>query len=229
MRILALLCLVSITNVYGNVIDEIVNRRQLELADAYWLAGERYIELNKVEIGRAMQARARQLVSGYQPPSERQMDGVPSLVPAPVEVALPEVDQEAIARRAAEGQRIVRIQFNKLVRGFLMEEVSTVTSVLAELLEVPGVGNLSRSESSNRLQDLFRDNEVDGLSLEDLYDADSLQVERVEGTADDYVLTFNLSSNAPDYLRQRPWWAPSLSLYFVRSGNNWTLRAISKN
>ncbi len=229
MRYLALLSLLAISQVYGNVIDDIMNRRQLELADAYWLAGERYIELNKTEIGRAMQARARQLVPGYQPPSERQMDGVPSLTPAPVEVALPQISQEEIARRAAEGRRIVRIQFNRLVRGFLMEEISTISSGLAERIEVPEVGNLSRNEATRRLQELFQDAEVDGLGIEDLYNPDTIQVEQVEGTTDDYVLTVNLSSNAPDYLQRRPWWAPSLSLYFVRSGNNWVLRAVSKN
>lgn len=231
MRRTVLLCLVAFASqAYGNVIDDILARRQLELADAYWFAGERYIELNKVEIGRAMQARARQLVNGYRPPNEREpWDGVPSLTPAPVEVAVPEVSHEELARRAAEGARIVRIQFNRMLRNFLMEDPSALSTSLADEVDVAGIGRLQSSDVVRRLSSLFNEREIDALGLEDLVESGSVVVEKVEGTPDDYVLSVRLSPSAPDYLKERPWWASSLSLYFVRSGNDWRLRAVSRD
>jgi len=230
MRAIVLLFILCVGQVHGNVIDEIFQRRQLELADAYWFAGQRYIELNKVEIGRAMQARARQLVNNYRPPNEREtLDGSMSVAPAPVEVALPQISQEEIARRTAEGNRIVRIQFNRLLRGFLMEETNTLASGIFNTLDVPQLGSIVKSELNTRLNALFSQYEIDALGLDDLIVSESIKVERVEGTTDDYILNVTLSPNAPNYLKERPWWANSLSLYFVREGNSWLLRAISKN
>lgn len=213
----------------GTPIEEILRARDLQLADAYWLAGERYIELNKVEIGRAMQQRARQIVPGYLPPNQREQDASPAraLTPAPAEAVVSGLDEQELLARAAEGRRIARLQFNRLLRGFLSEEPDTLRSALAASVEVPGQGTLRRDDVIRRLDTLFRELEIESLTPEQVVVLDSLEAEVMVGTQDDVVVVVNSSPDAPEFLKRQSWWGRTFSLYFIREGNNWFLKAFS--
>ncbi|GEM_PF-5458479 len=229
MKVLLAIFALASTQLFGNVVDDLIAARKLELGDAYWLAGERYIALDKVELGKQMQEQARRIVSGYVPPSERsETAATPTVTPAPVEVNIPEVNSAELARNAAQGDRIVRYQFTKMIRGLVSEDIETIISTIATEIKGPGFeAGITRAEVRRRVQALFSENDANLLTPEMVFDVSSLTVTPVEGTDQDFLLTVKTSPSAPQFLTSRTWWGSSLNIYFVREDNLWVAKAVS--
>jgi len=107
----------------NSTVDQLYAARQYELADAYWAAGQKFIDLGQADRGAEFQARAKTLFPGYVPgqaPAVRGMS-VPTANPQ-----LPAV--ETVREKNLQAEKVARLQFQKLLRGYLTGNAATIAS-----------------------------------------------------------------------------------------------------
>jgi hypothetical protein len=136
------------------VIEQLYAQRKFEMADAYWLAGQKFTDLGQKERGDEFKAHALKLFPGYvagvtpvfAPAQVPAANGKTSEASASVagEPDAPEPtipDANVVREQNLQGEKIVKLAWNKLLRGFLSGNAETVRSVLSDTLTLPPEGN----------------------------------------------------------------------------------------
>jgi hypothetical protein len=225
-----------------SLIDQLYTQRQFDLADAYYLAGQKFIDLGQKERGDEFKAKAKHLFPSYVPGTTPVFTApaVPDTttpVVAPVATAptggLPTV--EVVREQNLQGEKIARLSWNKLLRGFLTGNAETVALVLSDTLTLPREGTpevIPTAGIATKIDSFFAQQAEDGVLAElaspaDLYDLASVMVS--EGTQPgSVVLSVRAQSSAPEGLTTLfTFWKPTQHFYYERSGDTWKLSAIT--
>jgi hypothetical protein len=201
------------------VIDQLYGLRNYDLADAYWAAGQKFIDLGQADRGAEFQAKARHLYPGYVPGQAPKVQAVPAA--APVATATPALPSaEAVKEKNLQGEKIAKLQFQKLLRGYLTDNVATVASVLAAQVQVQGQTVAGDAATVKTYLDAHP---ADAGTPDDLFALDTLEV--ADGPADAVILTVKANPDAAlgDLL---PFWKPTQVYTFSRVGDAWKLSSI---
>jgi len=219
-----------------NIFESIEQNRRLELADAYYEAGQRFQQLGQKERGAQFIASAQKIYPGYKPSSTR-----PEVK---VEVVLPEIllegtvdpltgipDRPKVREQNINGEKIVGFQFAKLIRGFLSANETSIGSVISENLAGPGFEQgLTNAEVVQGAKSFFESNTFfTRWSPSRLFDMSSIVVFAVQETPD-YILSATTNpENREKLMGLLPFWGERVSFYFIRRGDNWFLAGLVPN
>ena len=201
------------------VIDQLYGLRNYELADAYYAAGEKFVALGQAERGAEFKARALHLFPGYVPGQAPAVQAVAVAAPvqAAPEPAVPAAD--VVREKNIQGEKIARLQFQKLLRGYLTGNAAPLLSVLGPTLEVQGD---SITTDPAVIQAFFDQNAAEAGSPDELFLLDSLEV--ADSTNQSVVVTVKANPEALGHLGDLlPFWKPSQEYTFDRVGDTWKL------
>ncbi len=206
------------------LIDQLFTLRNFDLAQSYWLAGERFIELGQKERGVEFQTAAKRLFPGFAPGIEPVF--APDATPVSVAVEAPKLPEATVVReKNLQAEKIARLSWNKLLRGALTGNASTVAAVLAAQLELPGQ-SLSTAGLEPEIAKFLENATWDAQSPADLYDLQTLSLSDGEALGS-VVLTVHTAEQAPDLSASLSFWKPVQKFLFVRDGDTWKLGGIS--
>jgi len=200
------------------IIDQLYGLRKYDLADAYYAAGQRFVDLGQADRGAEFKARALQIFPGYVP-------GQSPAAAAPSAPVIPEPQvpsDQVVLQQNLQGEKIARLQFQKLLRGYLTGGSSTVSSVLADSLTVQGaVAQADPASVAAALQA----HPAEAGSPDELFVLDSLEVS--DGPNQTVVVSVKANPDAPGALADfLPFWKESQRYTFVRVGDTWKLSDI---
>jgi hypothetical protein len=194
------------------VIDQLYGARNYDLADAYWAAGQKFADLGQADRAAEFKAKAQRLFPGYVP-GQSPVKAAPTVpVAAP---ALPSI--AAVTEKNLQGERIARLQFQKLLRGYLTRSASTVASVLGDKLEVQG---RTGDPSLAAVKAFLEAHPAEAGSPEELFDLDSLSA---ADAGQSVIVTVKALSDAPGDVATFPFWGASQSYTFDRVADTWKL------
>lgn len=204
------------------VIDQLYGLRNYDLADAYWAAGQKFADLGQADRGAEFKAKALRLFPGYVPGQ------APVALPAAAVPAAPAPQipaAEKVREANLQGQKIARLQFQKLLRGYLTGNGATVAAALAPTLTVQGqVAGADGSSVSSFLES----HPAEAGAPDELFLLDTLEV--ADGTGTTVVLTVRANPEAPAVLTdQLAFWKPVQKYTFDRVGDTWKLASIEGN
>jgi len=205
------------------VVDQLYGLRNYDLADAYWAAGQRFTDLGQTERGAQFQAQAKRLFPGYVPGQAPAFKAMPVAQPATTPQKVPETS--VVREKNLQGEKIARLQFQKLLRGYLTGSAATVAAVLGTSVEIQGTVTTPTPES---VAAFLEAHSASAGAPEDLLRIDTLEV--VEGPDQQVVLkvTANPEADAtlPDVL---PFWKAHQTYTFDRFADSWKLVKIEGN
>jgi hypothetical protein len=240
------------------VIEQLYAQRKFEMADAYWLAGQKFTDLGQKERGDEFKAHALKLFPGYVagvtpvfaptqvPAANGETSEASASVAGEPEAPEPTIpDANVVREQNLQGEKIVKLAWNKLLRGFLSGNAETVRSVLSDTLTLPPEGNsdpspnavsasdsprgsgLATAELAPSIEAFFTDHPLDLASPEELYVTSSVKLSA--GTeAGSVKLQVQAQPEAPAELAALfTFWKPEQTFTFVRSGDTWKLASIS--
>ena len=197
------------------VIDQLYGLRNYELADAYWSAGQKFADLGQADRAAEFKAKAKHLFPGFVPgqaPSFQQTSSTSA-------AQAPHVPEPADVRENnLQGQRIVRLQFQKLLRGYLTGAAATVASVLATNLEVQGQAT---TPSVADIASFLEAHPTDAGAPDDLFRVETLEV--TGGKGQQVVVTVSANPEAETLAGVFPFWKPLQTFTFDRVGDTWKL------
>jgi len=197
--------------------DQLYAARQYELADAYWAAGQKFIDLGQADRGAEFKARAKQIFPGYVPGQTPQ---AAVSAPAKPEPQLPSLD--AVLQKNLQGEKIARLQFQKLLRGYLTGNAATIASALGDTVVVDGT---SSQPTADTVAQFLQAHPAEAGSPEDLFELDSLETTSAGNTV---TLTVKPNPQAPgDLGTVLSFWKPQQTYTFDRVGDTWKLTGIS--
>lgn len=200
------------------VIDQLYGLRNYDLADAYWAAGQKFTDLGQTDRGEEFKARARQIFPGYVPGQSPKAQPVAT---APAPTPEPTIPAAAVVReKNLQGEKIARLQFQKLLRGYLTDNAATLASALAPSVTIQGEPVALDAAAVAQFLDAHP---AEAGAPDDLFNLDTL--ETVEGTGTDVVLTVKANPDA-GLTGVVPFWKPSQSYTFSRVGDTWKLSAV---
>lgn len=230
----------------ADIFDEIKKARRFELAEAYYQTGIRFEELGQKDRGESFKEAAARIFPGYTP-GMTAPSAAPSSELVPPALEVPDAVSQApelpvneltglpirpqVKENNIDGAKIVRLQFSKLIRSALTQNIETLLSVLAPGVKGPGFENgIEEREAAALLRGFFAANDTKKLSPSLLYDMTSLTVEKVSGMPEDMILTVHAASGSPGGLALSelvPFWKETQRFYFIRQGDSWKLQGIS--
>jgi len=196
------------------VIDQLYGLRHYELADAYWSAGQRFADLGQADRAAEFKNKAKRLFPGFVPGQAPAFQAVP--VAAPEVPHVPEV--ATVREQNLQGQKIARLQFQKLLRGYLTGTATTVTSVLAPTVEVQGQAS---SPSAASVAAFLEAHPAEAGAPDDLYRVETLEV--ADGTGQRVVVTVAANPEATGLAEVFPFWKDVQVFTFDRVGDSWKL------
>lgn len=223
-RILAVLVLVFAgAPAWGaeTAIDQLVALRNYELADAYWAAGQKFADLGQADRGAEFKAAARRLFPGYVPGQAPAFQAV-SAVPASPAPHVPEVSE--VREQNLQGQKIARLQFQKLLRGYLTSTASTVAAVLSSSLEVQGQKSLPTAAA---VASFLEAHPAQAGTPGELFLTDTVEV--ADGPGQQVLVTVSANPEASSLAEVLPFWKPFQTYTFDREGETWKLVKIEGN
>jgi len=202
------------------VIDQLYGLRAYDLADAYWAAGQRFIDLGQADRGAEFQAKAKKLFPGYVPGQAPPTQAAPA-VPASAPAAAPAVPAaDTVREKNLQGQKIARLQFQKLLRGYLTGSAATLASALGSPLTVQG-----EAADPAGVRAFLDAHPAEVGSPDELFDLDSL--EAADGAGTQILVTVKAAADAPAGLAELlPFWKPVQTYTFSRIGETWKLTAV---
>lgn len=206
------------------LIDQLFTLRSFELAEAYWQAGQKFIDLGQKDRGLEFQTAAKRLFPGFAPGI------VPVFAPVETPVATPAAEPAklpeatVVREKNLQALKIARLAWNKLLRGALTGNAATVASVLAAELQLPGQ-QTKTADLEPAITSFFDANPWEASSPADLYDLDSLELSEVADTGA-VVLKVKTADTAPDLSASLSFWLPIQTFTFVREGDTWKLGSI---
>lgn len=195
------------------VIDQLYGLRKYELADAYWAAGQKFADLGQADRAAEFKAKAKMLYPGYVP------GHAPVVAPAapPPAPTLPSL--EVVKEKNIQGEKIARLQFQKLLRGYLIGSAPTVTAVLAPNLTVQGQAAAADVAS---VAAFLQAHPAEVGAPDDLFQIDTLNVEDSVGQS--VVVTVKANPSAPaDLASTFTFWQPTQTYTFDRVADTWKL------
>jgi len=246
------------------VIDQLYAQRRFEMADAYWLAGQKFTDLGQKERGDEFKAQALKLFPAYvagvtpvfvtvQAPTANgeTQDSNTSAAASQAPQTQPTIpDANVVREQNMQGEKIVKLAWNKLLRGFLSSNAETIRSVLADTLIIPNetaaampladpsaadlqpevaqpANGLATADLAPAIEAFFADHPLDLASPEELYVTSSVKLSA--GTeAGSLKLQVQAQPEAPAELADLfTFWKPEQTFTFVRSGDTWKLASIS--
>ncbi len=246
------------------VIDQLYAQRRFEMADAYWLAGQKFTDLGQKERGDEFKAQALKLFPAYvagvtpvfvtvQAPTVNgeTQDSNTSAAASEAPQTQPTIpDANVVREQNMQGEKIVKLAWNKLLRGFLSSNAETIRSVLADTLIIPNetaaampladpsaadlqpevaqpANGLATADLAPAIEAFFADHPLDLASPEELYVTSSVKLSA--GTeAGSLKLQVQAQPEAPAELADLfTFWKPEQTFTFVRSGDTWKLASIS--
>ena len=214
-RILAVVLSVFILSSAGaeTVIDQLYGVRKYELADAYWAAGQKFADLGQADRAAEFKAKAKSIFPGYVP-GQAPVAAPATPVPAP---QLPALD--VVKENNLQGEKIARLQFQKLLRGYLTGSAPTVTSVLASSVEVQGQ---SASPDAAAVAAFLEAHPAQAGAPDDLFQIDTLDV--ADSAGQTVVVTVKANPNAPaDLADTFSFWKATQAYTFDRVADTWKL------
>ena len=231
--ILAVLLFLPVTLGAQTVIDNLMAARQWGLADAYYKAGQRFAKLGDQNRGDAFMSEAKKIYPGYKPGSTGPV--VPTaapVLPPPVAPLKSVPVLSTVVDQNLQGEKIVRIQFSRLLSAYLGSDPSVLNSVLADQVVVTGKGGqpitLTQAQAVAQAQDFLQKNPVQAASPDDLFKMGTLQITQVPNTVGpSYLLSIQTNPTVPGGLSAVPFWAPSQTYLFTRVGDIWKLAGVS--
>ncbi len=196
------------------VIDQLVGLRKYELADSYYAAGQRFTALGQTDRGAEFRSAALRLFPGYVPGQAAALQAAVALqTPPKPEPKLPSAD--LVKEKNIQGEKIAKLQFQKLLRGYLTGNAATVLSVLAEP-DAPAVTAFLEAHPA------------EAGSPDDLFLMDSLQF--TDGEKEAVLITIQANPEAPgDLASVVPFWKGQQRYTFVRVGDTWKLSGVEGN
>lgn len=245
--ILFCVALLLTTPAWSDIFDQIKLARQYELADAYWAAGERFIQLGQKERGAEFQDAATKIFKGFKPgviPAElrgakpaENPPANPKVTPAaepantaPVNDLTGIPERPLVRERNINGEKIVKLQFSKLIRGFLAEDSATILSVIGKSFKGPGFEKgLTVAEIEAGMNSFFTANDTTRLAPSQLYNFDSLTLTEADKVGSDYILTIKMADTpeAAALAGKLAFFKPVQKFFFAREGAVWKLIGIS--
>lgn len=216
-RLVAALTMVAILSPLGaeTVIDQLYGLRQYELADAYWAAGQRFADLKQADRAAQFKAKSQRLFPGFVPGQAPALQAGVATPQAPVP-HIPEV--AAVREQNLQGQKIARLQFQKLLRGYLTGTPATIASALGASLEVQG--QASTPKSTDIAAFLEAHPAIAG-APEDLYQVETLEV--TDGAGQQVILTISANPESAHLSESLAFWKGEQTFTFDRSGDTWKL------
>jgi len=201
-----------------SMIDQLYGLRKYELADAYYSAGLKFADLGQAERAAEFKAAATRIFPGYVP---GQAPAAPVVAPAP-EPSIPSA--QAVLQDNLQGEKVARLQFQKLLMGYLTDTAATVSSVLAESLTVEGKPALA---DATTVAAFLQAHPAEAGSPDELFLLDSLEL--ADGPNQSVILTVKANPDAPQSLAEDlPFWKPSQTYTFERVGDTWKLSKIGQ-
>ena len=199
------------------VVDQLYGLRNYELADAYWAAGQKFIDLGQPDRGAEFQTRAKQIFKGFVPgqvPKAAATQVLPVLSPRPAPV-VPAAD--TVKESNLQGQKIARLQFQKLLRGYLTGDPATIASVLGTSVKLQG-----SAFDPAVLGGFLKDHPAEAGAPDDLYQTASLKM--TDGPGQSVSVTIQANPGAPGSLDTLvPFWKGTQIFTFDRVGDTWKL------
>lgn len=200
-------------------VDSLYGQRSYDLADAYYAAGQRFADLGQADRAAEFKAKAQALFPGYVP-------GQRPVAAAAVTPARPEPTAPAdnvVREQNLQGEKVSRLQFQKLLRGYLTGNGAPVSSALADTVSVQGVAT---AVSAQAVADFLQAHPAEAGSPDELFLLDSLEV--VDGAGQTVVVNVTANPEAPGNLGQvLPFWKERQSYTFDRVGDTWKLTAVA--
>lgn len=195
------------------VIDQLYGVRKFELADAYWAAAQKFADLGQADRAAEFKAEAMHILPGFVPGKPP----VASVAPPPVAPQLPSTD--VVREKNIQGDKIARLQFQKLLRGYLTGSASTVVAVLGTSLEIQGTAT---SPDLSAIAAFLQAHPAEAGSPDELFLLDSLDV--ADGPAQSVLVTVKANPEAPAALSQAlPFWKGKQVYTFDRVADTWKL------
>lgn len=204
------------------VIDQLYGLRKYDLADAYWAAGQKFADLGQSDRAEQFKAQAKRIFPGFVPGQAPAFQALPAAAPANPEPKVPET--AAVREANLQGQKIARLQFQKLLRGYLVGSAPTVGAVLADRVTIQGEAT---AVSASALAAFISDHPADAGSPDDLFLINTLEIADGEGQK----VTISVAANpeASGLERLVPFWKPNQVYTFDRVGDTWKLVAVEGN
>lgn len=218
-RLFALLSLALVAlpvQAADTMIDQLYGLRNYELADAYWAAGQKFVDLGQADRGAEFKAKALRIFPGYVPGQAPQVQAPKPVVEAPHVPAATEVREANV-----QGEKITRLQFQKLLRGYLTGSAATVTAVLDPGLQVQGQ---SAEFSANSIAAFFTDHPATAGTPGELFLTDTLEL--TDGPGQSVLLTITANPESEALSALLPFWKPTQTYTFDRVGDTWKLKKI---
>ena len=213
------LALVSLSGLGAQtIVDQLYGLRNYELADAYWAAGQKFIDLGQADRGAEFQARAKQIFKGFVPGQAPKVtvSAVPAATPAPKPA--PTVPSAAeVKEKNLQGEKIARLQFQKLLRGYLTGDAATMASALGDAVKVQG-----QPADPSGLTAFLQAHPAEAGAPADLFQTDTLAV--TDGPGQSVVIKVQANPQAPGDLGALvPFWKGTQTFTFDRVGDTWKL------
>ncbi len=201
----------------NSTVDQLYAVRQYELADAYWAAGKKFIDLGQADRGAEMQAHAKKLFPGYVPGQPPAVTAMATPVAAP-QLPAPEVVRE----NNLQGEKVARLQFQKLLRGYLTGSAPTIASALGATVTVQGEAS---QPTADTVSAFLQAHPATAGAPDELFDLDSLEATSAGTTV---TLTVKPAAQAPaDLATYLTFWKATQTYTFSRDGETWKLTSIS--
>ena len=202
------------------VIDQLYGLRKYELADAYWAAGQRFADLGQADRAAEFKAEALHVFPGFVPGK------APTASNSAVPVAAPQMPSpEVIKEKNLQGEKIARLQFQKLLRGYLTSNTATVLSVLAASVEIQGQPT---SPDAVSVGAFLQAHPAEAGAPDELFLLDSLDA--IDGTGQSVVVTVKANPDAPAGLAEVvPFWKDKQTYTFDRVADTWKLVKVTGN
>lgn len=196
------------------VIDQLYGARKYALADAYWAAGQKFSDLGQADRGAEFKAKAKQIFPGFVPGQTPEVGAAVTPVAAP---QMPSV--EVVREKNIQGEKIARLQFQKLLRGYLTGSAPTVAAVLGVSVEAQGQ---TTSPDVAAVAAFLQAHPAEAGAPDDLFVLDSLDI--VDGVGQTVVVTVKANPQAPTGLPAAfPFWKDKQIYTFDRVVDTWKL------
>ena len=201
------------------VIGQLYSLRNYELAEAYWSAGQKFIDLGQADRGAEFQAQAKHIFPGFVPGQAPAAQALATPTPTPA----PTVPTAAVVREAnLQGEKVARLQFQKILRSYLIGDPQALASVLADTVSIQGQ---AVKVDPAAVATFLTDHPAEAGAPEDLFAVSSFVA--ADGPGQTVLVTVRAAADAPGGLDTLlPFWKAKQTYTFDRVGDTWKLTAV---
>ncbi len=226
-RILILVILVCLIPVFGwsQFYKELTYQERKELAEAYYLVGEQYKDVGKIEKGEDFIAMAYRIfpdlksdqIEAQELPTREKAKIIgtwqPRFNPVPTGVT---------------AENAVKYQFSKFLRGFFTENAETMLEVVDNRIYLPDIpSGIPKAELDARIQYLFLQEEISSLPPSRIADLQTIRVSPVDRNI--WQADIQPAAGAEQYFAEYlPYDTSRLTFFFRAVGENWLIFAFQQ-